>query len=251
MRTILTSIIILTIIILAGCKDIDVSKLSDQDLDRISNKLIVCDKPYIRHGSDCCLDQNDNKICDNDETGLPLTEEDAKEEEDESWFEKIKDKFKKPEEPEPEEEELTPQQQATRDEMINHLKGSGELLAFNRISITAQRGQPEEMYIGIKNTDVAKICFKIAFECTDGKTQPCPIRDIGSNDNRNGWFSTTWLTNVKGGDVDVIALTLNVPENVASDTYLAEINLQKGNAPCNSATDWTAYKTKQFYIEVS
>jgi hypothetical protein len=29
---------------------------------------IVCNKPYIRHGEDCCLDQNDNSICDDDET---------------------------------------------------------------------------------------------------------------------------------------------------------------------------------------
>ncbi len=29
---------------------------------------IVCDKPYMRFGKDCCLDQNNNKICDMHET---------------------------------------------------------------------------------------------------------------------------------------------------------------------------------------
>ena len=29
---------------------------------------IVCNKPYIRVGADCCLDKDDNSICDKDET---------------------------------------------------------------------------------------------------------------------------------------------------------------------------------------
>jgi len=29
---------------------------------------IVCNKPYIRVGTSCCLDQNENKICDKDES---------------------------------------------------------------------------------------------------------------------------------------------------------------------------------------
>jgi len=32
-----------------------------------ANKEIICNKPYIRFGSDCCLDKNDNLICDTDE----------------------------------------------------------------------------------------------------------------------------------------------------------------------------------------
>ena len=31
-------------------------------------KELVCDAPYIHHGSECCLDQNSNKVCDNDES---------------------------------------------------------------------------------------------------------------------------------------------------------------------------------------
>lgn len=29
---------------------------------------VTCNKPYIKVGSECCLDQNENKICDSDET---------------------------------------------------------------------------------------------------------------------------------------------------------------------------------------
>ncbi len=29
---------------------------------------VECNEPYIRVGSDCCLDKNENNICDSDET---------------------------------------------------------------------------------------------------------------------------------------------------------------------------------------
>ena len=32
------------------------------------NQQVVCNKPYTLVGNSCCLDKNDNKICDNDET---------------------------------------------------------------------------------------------------------------------------------------------------------------------------------------
>jgi hypothetical protein len=41
------------------------------DLDEIAEEVIKCDPPYIRHGSECCLDQNENAICDDDEAELP------------------------------------------------------------------------------------------------------------------------------------------------------------------------------------
>lgn len=62
-------------LLLLGCSGIDVSKLSDSDMQRISEKLIVCEAPYIRHASDCCLDKNNNKVCDGDETSFSGSEE--------------------------------------------------------------------------------------------------------------------------------------------------------------------------------
>jgi len=55
------------LIFLTGCNEVDISKLSDQDLERISDKLVECNNPYIRVGTQCCLDQNSNSICDRDE----------------------------------------------------------------------------------------------------------------------------------------------------------------------------------------
>lgn len=67
MKKAILFIIFLFLIIITACKQIDISKLSDEDLERISEKVIVCNSPYIRHATDCCLDQNNNKICDEDE----------------------------------------------------------------------------------------------------------------------------------------------------------------------------------------
>ncbi len=33
----------------------------------LSSSVVVCDKPYIRNGDDCCLDNDDNGVCDKDE----------------------------------------------------------------------------------------------------------------------------------------------------------------------------------------
>ena len=77
MKRIIFSLIILTFLITA-CDNVDLSKVSAEDV----NKVIVCPDKYIRFGSSCCLDANDNKICDKDET--QITVEDEKEAPDES-----------------------------------------------------------------------------------------------------------------------------------------------------------------------
>src|SRR3989344_4520411 len=68
MRIIL--LIIAGMIVLTACKGINLGNISDADLERISEKVIACEKPYMRHASSCCLDQNENKICDDDERGI-------------------------------------------------------------------------------------------------------------------------------------------------------------------------------------
>ena len=64
-------LLLATILFVVGCQD--VSQMSDEDLERISEKAVVCNSPYIRLGTGCCLDQNDNNICDQDEstTNIP------------------------------------------------------------------------------------------------------------------------------------------------------------------------------------
>lgn len=60
--------LILILLLLSGCSEVDVSNLSDEDLERISDKAVVCNEPYIRVGVECCLDEDQNNICDRDET---------------------------------------------------------------------------------------------------------------------------------------------------------------------------------------
>ena len=64
-------------LLLVGCENVDLSNISQEDVD----KVIVCNTPYMRFGSSCCLDDNDNGICDNDEG---TKEEIVKEEVEES-----------------------------------------------------------------------------------------------------------------------------------------------------------------------
>ena len=61
------SLVLFIAILMSACEKIDLSKLSDKDLQRVSKELVVCNSPYMRHGTDCCLDKDDNSICDSDE----------------------------------------------------------------------------------------------------------------------------------------------------------------------------------------
>ena len=65
--TVLLGIFLLLIMFISGCEWIDISQLSDEELQNIAKEVIVCDSPYIRHEVGCCLDQNTNSICDKDE----------------------------------------------------------------------------------------------------------------------------------------------------------------------------------------
>jgi hypothetical protein len=63
----LIGILLFIIILVSGCSNIDLSEVSDEDLERVSDKMVVCEEPYMRVGTSCCLDDNQNKICDSDE----------------------------------------------------------------------------------------------------------------------------------------------------------------------------------------
>ena len=61
----LLGLFILSILFLSGC----------DNLQNKDTQMIECNYPYIRHASDCCLDQNENKICDEDELIEEIVEE--------------------------------------------------------------------------------------------------------------------------------------------------------------------------------
>jgi len=49
------SFLVIITIFIAACGQIDVTENEEE---------IVCDSPYIRYAWDCCLDQDDNTVCD-------------------------------------------------------------------------------------------------------------------------------------------------------------------------------------------
>jgi len=61
MKKIIIPFFLLIIVFLSGC------------IQQETRKEIVCNKPYIRVGTECCLDQNDNNICDTDEQQTTTT----------------------------------------------------------------------------------------------------------------------------------------------------------------------------------
>lgn len=70
-------LILVCSIFLSGCQGMDLSKVSDEDIARISKNAVICESPYIRVGTGCCLDKESNKICDIDERTLTQEEKKA------------------------------------------------------------------------------------------------------------------------------------------------------------------------------
>ena len=70
-KIIVFSLLIVSMLIAMGCEGIDVSQLSDEDLARIAEQAIVCNEPYMRFETGCCLDQNSDGICDTGEVVIP------------------------------------------------------------------------------------------------------------------------------------------------------------------------------------
>src|SRR3989338_9080384 len=67
MKHIILSLLLLSLFTVVGCEGFDLSQVSDRDLERIADKAIVCEEPYMRFETGCCLDRNANSICDSDE----------------------------------------------------------------------------------------------------------------------------------------------------------------------------------------
>src|SRR3989338_9356658 len=65
------------------CLDKNDNSICDKDeakegLNAKEEPKQICNKPYIQVGSECCLDKNDNQICDKDETTQEKTKEETK-----------------------------------------------------------------------------------------------------------------------------------------------------------------------------
>ncbi len=75
MKKLYSVCLVILMVFIIGCADFSLDNISDKDLERISEKAVVCKEPYIRVGVNCCLDTNNNGICDNDEGNVQPAEE--------------------------------------------------------------------------------------------------------------------------------------------------------------------------------
>lgn len=78
--------IVFLVILITGCtQPVDLSQYSDEEIAAVAERVIICNSPYIRFEARCCVDQNNNRICDAHEnvpTGLlaPFVETQATQE---------------------------------------------------------------------------------------------------------------------------------------------------------------------------
>ncbi len=71
-------------------------ELEEEDLEKLSDTFVVCDDPYIRHGTECCLDQDGDSICD-DDTAVEVEDDEAVNEADDDVVDEV-DEVSLPEE---------------------------------------------------------------------------------------------------------------------------------------------------------
>ncbi len=58
--------VLILIVLLSGCEQVNLKYLSDEDLSRISEAAVKCGEKYLRVGLECCLDADSDGICDKD-----------------------------------------------------------------------------------------------------------------------------------------------------------------------------------------
>lgn len=152
-------------------------------------------------------------------------------------------------------------------EIIEKIRGSGDLLVFNRVEIAATVGKPDTFYVGVKNTGGEPNCFRTYVQCIRALKGSCdpaqpgvpvPVGGIDIMNNQptadNEWFQLFDEVDIDGGNVGVFPVTIQIPGKVNPDTYLMSYEVYKSDSgDCNSPvwpTSVTPYQEKQFYINV-
>jgi len=73
-KIIILILFVIGIIFVYGCDGIDLSKVESEDMERLAEAIISCESPYIRFESGCCLDSDNNGICDQEDINCKYTE---------------------------------------------------------------------------------------------------------------------------------------------------------------------------------
>lgn len=155
--------------------------------------------------------------------------------------------------------------QEIENEIIDKIRSSGEILAFDKISLTAERGKPQQFYIGVKNTDGANTrCYKFEFTCSqslssDYCASPLVVGGgVASDDGGKAWFTTFKGMTIEALDVQVAPVKLQIAD-APQDSYNLRIKLYQNQpvestppecADPTSVTQWSELASKQFFLEV-
>ena len=69
-KNIYVTFLLILVFFVSACTQMDLAQISEEEMDMIASRVIVCHEPYIRHETGCCLDTTKSGICDFDEIRL-------------------------------------------------------------------------------------------------------------------------------------------------------------------------------------
>lgn len=201
MKKILLMLIITISILLAGCQ-------------QNNSEEVVCNDPYIRVGSSCCLDENSNSICDNDENDLKNVTISS---ENETTLNK-----------EEEENEVL----SYDEESLELVKRETGTFAFLSDYVEVQKGSQETyMYMKIRNPSSEEFSFKGGdlVETTNGiKASFTAGGTLGGTLNTPPSIIVPAIT-LESGEVGAYPLRVVAGEGVLPGKYYVRVTLEIGS----------------------
>ncbi len=141
-------------------------------------------------------------------------------------------------------------------ELINKIKGSGELLVFNRAELDVQVGRKQSLFFGIKNNREKKVCTATTVRCLKAlkpsNQKYCvgdPVKKITPQLSNGGitggagctttakcqkWFNVLTPIDIEQGEVGVFPMEVQISD-AKPDTYLmkVEVLVSSANLDCS------------------
>lgn len=159
-----------------------------------------------------------------------------------------------------------------KDQLIEKIKESGDLLVFNRAELEVTTGKKDTFYIGVKagtnqNEGKSSLCYKMGIRClrplsssntcginaqtgqvvtVGGTTYPGPESTLPENE----WFKMFDQVDIANNQVGVFPVTVQI-SNAKPDTYAMEFVVYEGDndvsTGCGNVKE-IPYQTKQFFV---
>jgi hypothetical protein len=170
-----------------------------------------------------------------------------------------------------------------KDQLVEEIRNTGDLLVFNRAELEVTTGKAETFFVGVKagtndnNPGTGEQCYTMGIKCiqplkgtqctveggssTDAgvvvggripgsqqpSTTPAPGAPIASNDE---WFQLFSDVRINENEVGVYPVTVQI-SGAAPDTYSMEFTVYEGctgNDAAGNTIVPTEYQSKQFFV---